>query len=92
MNAITSISLRNAIRQKFAWPGGYEIFGITSDGACLCCDCMRQEYRQIAYARRHNLRDGWNVQATDCDANYDSHIACDHCGKIIVEGEENECK
>lgn len=47
---MTNQELKQAIRTKFAWPGGYELFGITSDGAALCCDCMRKEYRLIAWS------------------------------------------
>lgn len=83
MSALTSLALREAIRQKFAWPGGYAIVGICSDGGVLCCDCMRAEYKQIANARRHRLNDGWRVEAittTECE---DAPIDCDHCGKAI---------
>lgn len=45
---LTSLELRAAIRTKFAWPGGYEIFGICEDGEEMCCDCMRREYKLIA--------------------------------------------
>ena len=44
---LTNKELKEAIRTKYAWPGGYEIYGVTSDGACLCCDCMRSEYRKL---------------------------------------------
>ena len=85
---ITSKDLKQAIRDKYAWPGGYEIFGITSDGGVLCCDCMRQEYWQIAWSRRHDCSDGWLVEAVECAANTDEQTNCDHCGKEIVEGYE----
>jgi len=88
MDYLKSVDLKNAIRTKYAWPGGYEIFGIASDGAVICCDCMREEYRQIAYARMHNLTDGWRIDAIDCAANTDAHIYCEHCNKVIVEGEK----
>lgn len=87
---LTSLALRAAIRQKFAWPGGYEIYGITSDGSTLCCDCMRQEYRQIAYARKFNVHDGWNVQVIALDCETDSFTDCAHCSRVIVEGCEND--
>ncbi len=82
---VNSIALRAAIRAKFAWPGGYELFGLADDGACLCCDCMRREYYQIAYSRRYKIDDGWRVVAIDSAANYDSYIYCAHCNKTIVE-------
>ena len=83
---LTSLRLREAICQKFAFPGGYEIYGITSDGGILCCDCMRREYRQIAYARKFNVNDGWQVCALALDCETDTFTACDHCGRVIVEG------
>lgn len=86
---LTSLALRAAIREKYAFPGGYEIFGITLDGGILCCDCMRGEYRQIAYARKHGLSDGWQVCALTLDCETDSFTACDHCGRVIVD-DDNE--
>jgi hypothetical protein len=85
MRELSSLKLREYIRTKYAWPGGYELFGICNDGAVLCCDCMRREYYQIAYSRRHKINDGWRVVAIDCAANYDSYIYCEHCNKTIVE-------
>lgn len=78
-------ALKAAIRAKYTFPGGYELFGIADDGACICCDCMHKEYYQIAYSRRHKINDGWNVVAVDCAVNYDSYIYCEHCNKTIVE-------
>ena len=78
-------ALKAAIRQHYAWPGGYELFGICSDGGVLCCDCMQREYYLIAYARKHKIDDQWRVMAIDCAAEYDSLIQCDHCNKVIVE-------
>ena len=79
---MNSIQLRALIRSKYAWPGGYPMYGICSDGGSLCMECMRKEYRQIAYARKHNLRDGWRVDAVDI--NYeDNALHCDHCNVAI---------
>jgi hypothetical protein len=52
---------------------------------------MRAEYRQISYAVRNNLRDGWRVDAFDI--NWESpDLYCDHCSKPIESayGETNE--
>lgn len=78
-------ALKAAIRQHYAWPGGYELFGICLDGGVLCCDCMRREYYLIAYARKHKIDDQWRVIAIDCAAEYDSLVMCDNCYKTIVE-------
>jgi hypothetical protein len=80
---LTSHKLKAAIREKFAWPGGYEIFGVTNDGACLCTGCMRKEYKQIAYARLHNLQDGWRVEAISIDCYLEETVFCEHCNKPI---------
>ena len=80
-----NMALKAAIRTKYAWPGGYELFGICDDGGVLCCNCMRECYQQIAYSRRHKIKDGWRIVAIDCAANYDSYIYCEHCNKTIVE-------
>jgi len=71
-------------REKFAWPGGYELFAVTDDGAALCFDCCRAQYRAI---RAATPGDGWNVAALESAANCDSAVACDHCSRTIVPGD-----
>lgn len=87
---ITNKQLKQAIRDKFAWPGGYEMYGITSDGGVLCCGCMKDEYHQIAWSRKHRVSDGWQVVVVDHAGNTDSQTNCDHCNKEIVEGYQEE--
>ena len=82
---MTSLELRKAIRDKFAWPGGYEMYGVTSDGGVLCYTCMWNEYRQIAYARRHNLSDGWYVDGIGITCNDSDLVECDHCNRVIYD-------
>lgn len=82
MNIAKSIELRKAIRAKYAWPGGYPMFLVMSDGEALCMDCARKEYKQIAYANRHNSRDGWRVEGAEI--NYeDNDLYCAHCSARI---------
>lgn len=74
--------IKHAIRSKYAWPGGYPLFLVTSDGAALCCDCGRKEWASICAAMRGKLRDGWQVEAADI--NYeDPSLYCDHCSQRI---------
>ncbi len=79
--------LKDAIRQKYVWPGGYAILLLTSDGALLCCDCARKEYRSISHSTRHNLKDGWNVYGiqTSAEINDPETEFCDHCSKAVSE-------
>lgn len=83
-------ALKAAIRTKYAWPGGYELFGVCNDGEAMCCDCMQREYYLIAYSRRHQIDDGWRIVAVDCAAEYDDLVQCVHCNKIIVEDWQEE--
>lgn len=73
---------------KFAWPGGYEVFGATSDGACLCFDCIRENIALVTSAIRARDNSGWRVTGLFTDAETDSFTACDNCGRVIVEGYE----
>ncbi len=67
---------------SWAWPGGYPIFYITSDGAALCPDCVNKEIEQIDASVTAKENDGWRVVAADI--NYeDGELTCDHCSKRI---------
>jgi hypothetical protein len=75
------IQIKNAIRTKYAWPGGYPLFAVMDDGKCLCMDCARQEFRQIARAHHLGLSNGWHV--IGCDVNWEDDMTCTHCGGSI---------
>lgn len=72
-------TLRNG---RYAWPGGYPLFFITSDGAALSFDTARSEFRLIADSIQSELDDGWRIIA--CEINYeDSSLFCEHSGAAI---------
>lgn len=75
---MTSLELRKAIRTNHAYP----MFGVTTDTRCLCMDCMRKEYRTIAWARRYNDTGGWQVVAVEVNWE-DTELYCAHCEKKI---------
>jgi hypothetical protein len=77
-----SLELRRAIRAKYAWPGGYPMFIVTTDGCTLCMDCAREEYFNIAYANRHKSNDGWRTAGVDVNWE-DPSLYCDHCSKRV---------
>ena len=71
--------LKSAIRQGFAWPGGYPLSAITCDGAAICMDCCRKNWRNVCYETMIRKWEGcgWSVAAVDVlweGGNY-----CDHC-------------
>lgn len=48
---LTMKPIKEAIRSKYAWPGGYAINIVMSDGELLCIDCARKEFRMLCKAR-----------------------------------------
>ena len=76
--------IKEIIRQKYAWPGGYELFFITSDGAAICTDCARANFREICESVKRRIDDGWRVVGYETECNVDGPIACEHCYKVIV--------
>ena len=76
--------IKNAIRNKFAWPGGYALFGICSDGALLCCDCMRENFRKIIRSVKNNVSDGWRVDALTHSGEMEfDDDQCAHCNREL---------
>lgn len=74
-------------RERYAWPGGYALALVMTDGALLCPDCVAAEYRQISYSARHKLPDGWAPAGVACENAAETEETCAHCGKIIFSCE-----
>lgn len=68
---------------KYAWPGGYACYFITSDGAVLSFEAVRREFAVVAYAVKAHHNSGWRVVAMGCTAEDDETPVCDHTGKEI---------
>ena len=63
----------------YAFPGGYPLFAVTSDGACLCHNCCKTERELIGTTTGD---DGWNV--VGIDVNYeDGELFCANCSQKI---------
>jgi hypothetical protein len=75
--------LKNFIRHKFAWPGGYPMYLVMHDGASLCHACARGNYRMILSRTRDPYTyDDWAAEGIDI--NYDdANLYCEHCGARI---------
>ena len=52
-------TLKNLIRHEYAWPGGYQMFAVMDDGAYLCPNCCRAEYRAILSSTKTACNDGF---------------------------------
>ena len=79
----TVSDFRRAMRYgKYAWPGAYPCFFITSDGCALSFEAARAERRNIVESIAHGLKDGWQIVAMDI--NYENpDLYCDHTGNRI---------
>lgn len=80
--------LKSVIRQRYCFPGGYERFVITSDGAAICAKCCKKEYKIILHSTLLKYRDGWQVVASSNESELEDMTSCDHCGYLIHFGEE----
>jgi hypothetical protein len=81
---MTTASLKTALRNgKYAWPGGYPIYFIASDGEALSFDSVKENYREVLYAMKHfGDFSGWNVVAWAINWD-DEDLTCAHSGDKI---------
>lgn len=82
-NIETVAQLKATLRNgPYTWPGGCQMYFITSDGEALSFEAARTEFANVAYAVKHKCNDGWRV--IGCDINYeDSEMVCAHTGEPI---------
>lgn len=67
---------------EWTWPGGYQMFLVADDGAAICFECVRKEFRHIVGAWLYGYDSGWKVIA--CEINYeDGDCVCAHCNQKI---------
>lgn len=86
-----TLQLRAALREgPFAFPGGYVLSFITSDGALLCFDCVRDNYRSVSDSVRNGHSDGWRVVSLAINYDGEDDEFCDHCGKQLAFGDSDE--
>lgn len=61
----------------FAWPGGYPLYFVTSDGEAMSFDYAKRNADRIREAIADNATDGWRV--IGCEVNWeDTDLIC--CG------------
>ena len=75
--------LKDAIRNgPYAWPGGYPIYFITSDGAALSFDAVKENFKLCLYETKNGNCGGWHVIGSDINWE-DNNLYCEHTGKRI---------
>ena len=64
---------------EFAWPGGYQMYFITNDGAALSFETVRSEFASVAWDWLNDADTGWRVVALDINYEdpdlYDAHTS-----------------
>lgn len=81
---MTLLDIKQRLRAgRFAWPGGYPLFFVTSDGAALSFATVRKEWRNVVSAHlRNDRRCGWHIEG--CAINWeDGELTDDHTGERI---------
>lgn len=83
MNLMDLQNLKKRLRDgAYAWPGGYPLFFVLSDGAALCFKCAKKEWREIVTEHLNPTQSGWGV--VSCEVNWeDESCHCDHCWEKI---------
>lgn len=77
----------------YAWPGGYPMYFITSDGGALSFEAAEAEASSVIDSIQNNHSDGWRIVARDVNWE-DTSLTCDHTGKRIESayGEDDEAQ
>lgn len=73
-------------RERYAWPGGYPLVLVMSDGETLCPDCVARNFREIARATRDGDRSGWAAEGYQVEEAPEADVSCAHCRRVICEG------
>jgi hypothetical protein len=82
-NIATVADLKATLRAgSHAWPGGYPLYFVTSDGGVLSFETVRNEFENVRWSIKNKCGDGWLV--VGCDVNWeDSELTDDHTGDKI---------
>lgn len=84
LNTVAQIlaQAKSFARQPYAWPGGYPLVLVMSDGEVLCAKCTRTEFPQIARSTIQRARDGWQCEGVQVHWE-GSDEYCAHCNTAI---------
>ena len=83
MQINTVHDFRRAIRNgAYAWPGGYPLYFVTSDGSALSFDAAKRCRRYILQSIAHRSDRTWRVVGVDVNWE-DPALYCDETGERI---------
>ncbi len=83
-------SVKDAIRNPYAFPGGYPKYIVCNDGGCLCPQCAKDNFHAIAHDTVKGWKTGFDVAGANINWEDDS-LYCDNCNNPIPSayGEES---
>lgn len=83
MRISTISDFRRAVRNgPYAWPGGYPLYWLMSDGETCAFDVAKSERRAMLEALRDRDSSGWRPVALEINWE-DSELYCAHTGRKI---------
>lgn len=74
-------------RDAYAWPGGYELALVVSDGELLCHTCVEGNFASISWEHRNKTDGGWRPISCAMIAEPGDEC-CAHCGMPFWEEED----
>lgn len=73
--------------------GSYHPYAVMDDGGTLCEHCVNRADTPVYSV--HNVdedgpgTDGWCIMGWGHSGDGDEFLACDHCGRVIIEEDES---
>ena len=74
--------VKKAIREPYAWPGGYPLYFVMADGEALSIDAARENFREICSVHIQAPARDWTVAAVAVNWE-DANLYCAHTNKRI---------
>jgi hypothetical protein len=75
--------VRYVARERFAWPGGYELVLHLGNGGSLCSNCVRAIYKDLIHSQKTQYAPEL-AMAVECGAEFDpNQIYCENCAKDL---------
>jgi hypothetical protein len=76
--------LKSCLRAgEYTFPGGYRLFFITNDGACLSFSSVLDNLQSIYYSIMNDINDGWKIIGLSSAAECDEEVYCAHSNELI---------
>jgi len=76
--------LKSCLRAgEYTFPGGYRLFFITNDGACLSFSSVLDNLQSIYYSMMNDINDGWKIIGLESVAECDEEVYCDHSNELL---------